>query len=102
MNNPIYKVLGKRGRITIPFEIRKELGFCYNDIVSFQVDGNKVSVKREKLCNSCREIETEKPADTFTLLEFLDGLSGSEQRAALIHLSVRWAQEQNKGGGVNA
>lgn len=32
---PMYRVLGKRGRITIPFEIRKRVGFAYNDILSF-------------------------------------------------------------------
>ena len=26
---PMYRVLGKRGRITIPFEIRKRVGFAY-------------------------------------------------------------------------
>ena len=30
---PMYRVLGKRGRITIPFEIRKRLLFSYNDIL---------------------------------------------------------------------
>jgi len=34
--NKIYKVLGKRGRITIPYEIRMEKGFSYNDILSFE------------------------------------------------------------------
>jgi bifunctional DNA-binding transcriptional regulator/antitoxin component of YhaV-PrlF toxin-antitoxin module len=95
MNNPIYKVLGKRGRITIPFEIRQQLGFCYNDIVSFQTDGNTVTVKREKLCTGCSVTETEMPIDGVTLLEFLDSLSAQEQRAALIHLSVKWAQKKS-------
>jgi len=30
-------------------------------------------------------------------MQFLDSLSSDEQRAALIHLSVRWAEQQ---GGV--
>ena len=29
------KVLGKKGRITIPFEIRQRVGFAYNDVLSF-------------------------------------------------------------------
>ena len=40
MTKTIYKILGKRGRITIPWEIRRELGFAYNDVVSFQMDGH--------------------------------------------------------------
>ena len=91
--NKTYRVLGKRGRITIPFEIRQELGFAYNDIVSFEIEnGNTVTVKREKICNECRTVEPE-TADTISLRDFLDGLPEQEQRAALIHLSVKWASK---------
>lgn len=31
--NKMYRILGKRGRITIPFEIRKRVGFAYNDVL---------------------------------------------------------------------
>ena len=31
----IYRILGKRGRITVPFEIRQSVGFKQNDILSF-------------------------------------------------------------------
>ena len=31
--NKLYRVLGKRGRITIPFEIRQRVGFRYNDVL---------------------------------------------------------------------
>ena len=51
--NKTYKILGKRGRITIPFEIRQKLGFVYNDVISFEETGkNTVIVKREKICDS--------------------------------------------------
>ena len=41
--NKMYRILGKRGRITIPFEIRKRVGFAYNDVLSFTeaADGRK-------------------------------------------------------------
>ena len=99
----IYKILGKRGRITIPWEIRKEVGFAYNDVLSFTSEGNTVTVKREKICDNCkanppREVQkpdtSDKTNKSISLLELLDGLSLSEQRAALIHLSVKWAQLQ--------
>ena len=31
----LYRILGKRGRITIPYEIRQRVGFSYNDVLSF-------------------------------------------------------------------
>ena len=100
----INKILGKRGRITIPYEIRLKMGFKYNDVVSFEEqDNNTVIIRREKICDGCKKDApnpVEKPTDQITLLDFLDGLSAAEQRAALIHLSVKWAQLQ--GGDKNA
>ena len=98
------KILGKRGRITIPFEVRQRLGFRQNDILSFTDNGiDTVTVKREALCTHCTddlfEDQISKPDDEETLLDFLDSLSLSEQRAALIHLSVKWAEQE--GAKVN-
>ncbi len=101
MSNQIYKVLGKHGRITIPFEIRKRMDFAYNDILSFsQADDETVIVKRVMVCDDCsRRIDSEpnnKSNEEVTLLDFLDGLPDEEQRAALIHLSVIWAQKESE------
>ena len=97
----LFRILGTRGRITIPYEIRKRVGFGYNDVLSFTeaADGCTVVVKREKICNNCKEAQ---PAviedDEVTLFDFLNGLSAEQQRAALVHLSVLWAEKQGKGG----
>ena len=49
------RILGKRGRITIPYEIRQKLGFRPNDVLSFQIMNDRtVLVRRERLCNSTR------------------------------------------------
>lgn len=93
----IFRVLGKRGRITIPFEIRQRVGFKYNDVLSFAetADGTSVVVKREKLCNNCKQGSPSSKTDEVTLFDFLNGLSPEQQRAALVHLSVKWAEKQN-------
>ena len=95
------KILGKRGRVTIPFEIRQRLGFKYNDILSFEDnDVDTVTVKREVLCNHFAddlfEEPVDKPDDEETLLDFLDSLTLTEQRAALIHLSAKWAEMEGR------
>ena len=47
------RILGKRGRITIPYEIRQKLGFRPNDVLSFRImDDRTVHVRRERLCNA--------------------------------------------------
>ena len=96
----MYRILGKRGRITIPFEIRQRVGFSYNDVLSFSesADGKSVTVTREKICDNCKGANgKEQPAEV-SLFDFLNNLSPEQQRAALVHLSVQWAQRQ--GGDV--
>lgn len=89
----IYRVLGKKGRITIPFEIRQRIGFRYNDVLSFtQQDDGSVVVRREKLCDNCQYLE-ENFEENITLEDFLDSLSEKEQRDALLHLSLLWAEK---------
>lgn len=93
----MYRILGKRGRVTIPHEIRRRVGFAYNDVLSFceSEDGRTVTVRREKICDGCGKGDAGgKKADTVTLLDFLNNLTDEEQRAALVHLSVKWAEGQ--------
>ena len=98
----INKILGKRGRITIPYELRIKMGFRYNDVVSFEEqDNNTIIIRREKICDGCKKTDAspvEKPTDEITLLEFLDGLSDAEQRAVFVHLMTKWTDLL---GGVN-
>jgi len=91
--NKTLRILGKRGRITVPYEIRTEIGFSSGDVVSFAVQNDKsVLVRREKICDGCIDAE-QKKTDEITLLEFLDQLSKAEQNAALIHLSLKYGKE---------
>jgi len=91
----LYRVLGKRGRITIPFEIRQRVGFTYNDVLSF-TDGRTVTVKREKICDNCSGTKTADKEAEMTLEDFLDSLSAEQQRVALVHLSVKWAEQKSQ------
>ena len=98
----LYRILGKRGRITIPFEIRQRVGFSYNDVLSFieSPDGRTVTVKREKICDNCSGTKETENGNEMTLEDFLDSLSAEQQRVALVHLSVKWAEK--KAGEQNA
>lgn len=90
----IYRVLGKKGRITIPFEIRQLIGFRYNDVLSFtELDDSSVVVRKEKICDNCNEL-AEEFEENYTLEDFLDSLSEEEQRNALLHLSLLWAEKK--------
>ncbi len=90
----MYRILGKRGRITIPFEIRKRIGFRYNDVLSFtQQDDGSAFIRREKICDNCIDI-VDDYSENITLEDFLDSLSEEEQREALVHLSLLWTEKQ--------
>ena len=97
MQNTIYRVMGKRGRITIPYEFRQQVGFGYNDILSFtKQDDNTVIVKREKICDNCSgrkasAAAAEIPEAGMTLMELLDSLTPAQQKAALVHLADKLA-----------
>lgn len=86
----LFRILGKRGRVTIPYEIRQRVGFVYNDVLSFteSEDGRSVIVKREKICDNCKGARPAVKGDEVTLFDFLNGLSADQQRAALVHLSM--------------
>ena len=99
----IYKILGRRGRITIPYDIRQEMDIGFNDILSFeQQDDDTIVIHREHLCNACRTDgpnAVARPTSETTLLDCLNGLSLAEQRAALVHLSLQLTANPN---GVQA
>lgn len=95
----IYRVLGRKGRITIPLELRERVGFSSNDILSFtQQDDSTIIVRKEKICSHCAEGKSRKNTND-SILEFLSELSEEQKRMALVHLSVDWAEKQ--GGNLN-
>lgn len=99
MDKKVLRILGKRGRTTIPYEIRKRVGFAYNDVLSFTEgpDGKSVIVKREKVCDNCKTEKNKEASESITLFDFLNGLSEEQQCAALFHLTNKW---NTKIGGV--
>ena len=68
----IYKILGKRGRITIPFAIREELGLEQDDVLSFELrDDGAVVIRTEPRCCGCHE---ETQTSMISLQDLLDEL----------------------------
>ena len=87
----LYRIIGNKGRITIPYSIRQAVGFLPDDVVSFRiVDADSVLVRREALRDQERTASVPKP--DATLMDFLESLSPKEQHTALVYLSILWAQ----------
>lgn len=81
MMNKILRIMGKRGRITIPYEIRCAMGIGSNDILSFSARDNVITVTKEKLCTNCADEKR------YNLKAFVDSLSAHEKIAVLAYLS---------------
>ncbi len=100
MMKKIVRVLGKRGRITIPYEIRVRNKIGYNDILSFEEkDSNTIILRREKLCGGCTP-ECFDEANDISIEDFIDSLTPEQQRKATIYLNLMWAQKE--GARTNA
>lgn len=102
MNRKIVRVLGKRGRITIPYEIRVRNKIGYNDILSFEEkDANTIIVRKEKLCGGCTPQCFDEASD-ISIEDFIYSLSPEQQRKATIYLNLLWAKKEGAkvNGGV--
>ena len=50
------RILGKRGRVTIPQEVRDAIGMARGDVVSFAVVSDDTAIiKRERICDLCSQ-----------------------------------------------
>ena len=89
------KVLGKEGRITIPFEIRIKMRIAYNDILSFeQKDEDTIIIRREKLCTNC--CDKAPTARETTLLDVINSLNLTEQREVLRYLAKKLTEPETE------
>lgn len=92
----IYKILGKRGRITIPYAIRQKLGFEMDDVISFEAqDDGSVIIRAEPRCCGCHEDDK---SSIFSLQEILDELPIEAKRDALVYLSMQLALNHRESG----
>lgn len=90
--NKIYRILGKKGRITIPFEIRMRQRFASNDVVSFEEkDDHTVIIRREKICDHCKTDAVEKEASLF---DVINSLKPSEQKAVFKYLARKLSDSE--------
>ena len=87
-----FRVLGKRGRVNIPVEIREKLGWSDNDILSFEVQSNGTLLVRKEQINAEKK-------DCESILSMFNSLPESQQREILVKLSVKWAEKER--GGLN-
>ena len=90
--NKFVKVLERRGRITIPAEIRKKLGYEKNDILSFTPwEDGSLLIRKERLDESI-------DSESSPLLKMFEAMSDKAQKEVLASLIARWAERRTADG----
>lgn len=99
----LLRILGQKGRITIPYELREKLDWQEGDVITFaDMPDGSITMTREFLCDYCGDCSNDPPKNEstqikkeLTLQECLDDLSEKDQRDALVYLMTKWAANQN-------
>lgn len=94
----VLRILGKRGRTTVPYPLRKELGFQPGDVVSFTLENDCVAVRKETICDldSCPLLEEDSgEISAETVLEDFACLTPNGQYQVLSALMANLANRIN-------
>lgn len=94
------KILGKRGRTTIPYEFRQILDMRAQDVITFSIndDKNCVVITKEKICDEC--IKNIKQPKVVPVGDFFKNMSKDEKVAVIAMLSSMLIAEE--GGDADA
>ena len=90
--NKVYRLIGKEGRTTIPFDIRMKMRIGNNSLLSYEIkDDDTIILRREKVCDHCKDKNKEG-----SILDFIKSLNEAEQRALYRYLSLKlYAKERS-------
>ena len=97
--------------MSIPANVLEEAGIKPNALIQYQAEDGRIIMEMvdevvpfvcSGECDECpaKGQKARSKKEEMTLLEFLNDLSEEQQRAALIHLSVSWAQKVGGDLGV--
>lgn len=82
----MYRILGKKGRTTIPFEMRKSLGLKHGDVISFtEQDDKSIVIRRENGMSAYGKCLTSNQTEK-TVIDIFDKLTKRQQNALLLKL----------------
>ena len=109
----IYKLLGKRGRLTIPQAIRDRYKLTADDLLSFEVRDDAIIIRREHPDKATanprktaaraamkRAQQEESVHRVRTLKNFIDNIPAHEQEQIIQHLLLKYvAQKKGDGNG---
>lgn len=89
----VYRFLGRKGRTTIPYELRAAMELAPNDLLSFQRKGDLIIVKKEKICDDCasalrRHLRTDMPEPKHAPLTVPEGWEDISQEEQMQYINL--------------
>ena len=83
----IRRILGKRGRTTIPYEFRQILDLKHNDVLTFAMNDAKscVVITKERICTDC--VKYVPGGKEITLDDFISQMNEEEMLKTIAALS---------------
>lgn len=96
MERNVLRILGRKGRTTIPYALRKKLGLKPGDIVSFTLENGCITVRREDLCdyeNCPAMMDCDAEITPDTVMEDFSCLSSHDQYQVMSSLMAGWAKK---------
>lgn len=98
MSRKIVRILGEKGRITIPYAIRVMHGIRRNDVLSFEDAGEDLIILRRERLYSDRIPEESGPyrSDERFLKEQIDSLSDAQKRRLYGYLRVGLKEKERR------
>jgi len=93
----IKRILGKRGRTTIPYEFRKILDLKHNDVLTFAMNDaeNCVVITKERICTDDCIILHPNGRDV-SLDDFLSKMNREEMLKAIATLSKALVEKEDR------
>ena len=95
------RILGKRGRTTIPYEFRQILDLRHNDVLTFAINDDKtcVVITKEKICTDC--IKFVPYGKEISLDDFLSKMNKDEMLQTIAVLSKALVEKEESNATQN-
>jgi bifunctional DNA-binding transcriptional regulator/antitoxin component of YhaV-PrlF toxin-antitoxin module len=95
------RILGKRGRTTIPYEFRQILDLRHNDVLTFAINDDKtcVVITKEKICTDC--IKFVPYGKDISLDDFLSKMNKDEMLQTIAVLSKALVEKEESNATQN-
>ena len=90
-SSKIYKLIGRKGKTTLPFEVCKHLNLDHNSLISYELKDENLVILRKERDGGGNEVD----ANEGNLVDLVNSLTDTEQRHLLHYLTIIISKKEN-------